>query len=275
MPTDQETQLEDHDPNLVEKALIPTLVTTAEGNVSKFLGHETHFENVGPAADGLYDAHKENIVPQAIRFGIDMMDVSIDEITYRISDGIITPEEQAALEEKIQRLQERYPEVTKRYSVEPVASGELGPSSTLEIINNINTLADPSEAFSMKATFNREVNELTLSFDKPVDVDGTRLDEKVTYALNVLEEMGADKETIAFIVQHHETSSQTKEFIDNLIDDTNRAIDGGVELTPALLCTEVKVLAEQEKAAESNANDIARNEVSDLGDKAPPPVADM
>ncbi len=262
----QESQLKDYDANFMEKALVTSLgISTAESRLNKAYDVKSNIENVGVALDGLYDAHKLGFKKDVFMFAKEMAPVFLKLDEYKISDGILTPEEKAEIAAKTEELEQKYPNVTERYTIHPVISGKYGAegSEMGDVVVNFDTHADPTEAFSMRIKFNEASKELNIRFDKPIDPQSISSEEKITY---VLDKMDIDRETaISAIEQTDNSKPPTKimESLESAIDAANDKHGGEVELSPALMLTEMRLQTEIERAETMSLSD-AKNETNHL-----------
>ncbi len=273
----QETaKLADHDMGLLDRLVASFGVSEAEGVLSEKVGGKVNINNAGAAYDGLYDAYKLKIVENVLQYSIEAFSLIALETDYRISDGTITPDEMQELSQKVERLQRSYPDVSERYTIDPIGVGSYGRDrhQKIEMLVNVDTHADPDEAFSLLLEFNSSTRNLDLTFGKPHDdALGMMADKKIDY---VLEQMDIDKDTLFNFLEHADSGKGSVEFIDALESVLYNANDefGGIDITPALMMTELKVQAEQSKAFATDLtsdNGVQSVEVS-TGTKAGPGI---
>lgn len=256
-------KLKDYDPGVISRYVAISKIPDMEKGLSKELGfNKASLTNIKPALDGIFDAYKTNQMEEFIYFLNDMIPVALKESNLKISGGELTPEEAAEISKKTRQIEEKYPEISKRFTIEPLTAGqfEAGWQEVVEVAANIKTFPDESEAFSIHTKYDSLTHTMDIRFDKPVNPDKMLLKEKTDY---VIEETGLDKQAIMNVIKNMDAENPTEltKTLNSAIKNANDKFTDGVKLSPALLLIEIKIQAEQEQTSPlSNINNNITHE---------------
>lgn len=224
-------ELQDQDPGFFTGLGISAATSFIESKLED-RGISVEFQRVGIAKDALYDAYtlvRDDITStrSMVDYVGEIIEYVVDAKKFEQSGNETTQEEQEKLDQQLEKIQDRHPELSKLYQITPMEAVKSDNNSVIDVTARVGARLDDSESFIMRMNVDLEVSppHIAVNFYKDGDFDDIKTGEKLEY---IQDNFSSDLSFIqeASVGTDDGSLTDAKEAFQSVLDDANNEIGG-------------------------------------------------